>query len=156
MVLSTATRAVGPPPIPPFHRSMLFHTRRDSSILPLFPSFSPSLPLTPFLLFFSLSRSRALPSSSSLSRPLRLFCATETRGMMGDLPGAGAHRSGRRAEYAGGQDALWGRDTRGSSQKSIFPSLVLSMFPTFCVQRHHKRGYRSKWCRRRRYGVSLR
>lgn len=42
-----------------------------------------------------------------------------------------------------------GGDARGSSQKSIFPSPVLSVFPTFCVQRHHKRGYRSK-CRRRR------
>lgn len=64
------------------------------------------------------------------------------------------HRSGRRGGLAGGQDALRGRDARGSSQKSIFPSPVLSVFPTFCVQRHHKRGYRSKWRRRRRGVVS--
>jgi len=65
---------------------------------------------------------------------------------MGDLLGAGApvREKGRIRGRAG---RATGRDARGSSQKSIFPSPVLSMFPTFCVQRHHKRGYRSKWRR---------
>lgn len=48
-----------------------------------------------------------------------------------------------------------GGDARSSSQKSIFPSPVLSVFPTFCVQRHHKRGYRSKCRRRRRHSGIL-
>lgn len=65
------------------------------------------------------------------------------------------HRVPEEGRSRGRAGRASGRDARGSSQKSIFPSPVLSVFPTFCVQRHHKRGYRSKWRRRRRRrGVS--
>lgn len=83
MVLSTATRAVGPPPKPslPSILNALPHSLRlvlilsfSSSLLPLFlPSFPERFHLRPLchVLFVSFARPRA-------------------RGMMGDLPGAGA------------------------------------------------------------------
>lgn len=67
------------------------------------------------------------------------------------------HRSGRRAEYAGGQDALRGRDACGSSQKSIFPSPVCyrcflhSVSSVTINEVTDQSG-----ARRRRHGVSLR